>query len=84
MFQVILPLATFILFQICIFMTAISLYQLEMVLYFMPQQFYLSFQPPPQENSSKPEVHPFLGLISKCYEAHLGIYIQSQDRFGTL
>ena len=26
---------------------------------------------------------PFVGLISKCFEAHLNIYIESQDRCGS-
>ena len=24
---------------------------------------------------------PFIGIISKCFEAHLDVYIESQDRF---
>ena len=26
------------------------------------------------------ENSPFIGMISKCFEPHLGVYIQSQDK----
>lgn len=28
----------------------------------------------------KPQVSPFSGIISQCFEHHLNIYIDSQDR----
>ena len=34
-------------------------------------------QPPPP-----PPSDPFQGLISQCFEQHLNIYIESQDRYG--
>ncbi|KAL5017534.1 hypothetical protein ScPMuIL_007123 [Solemya velum] len=32
------------------------------------------------KDQSKSQVSPFSGIISKCFEAHLDIYIESQDR----
>ncbi|XP_005102675.1 vacuolar protein sorting-associated protein 53 homolog [Aplysia californica] len=46
------------------------------------------FEQPGSENSNVPEdnkasqeaVSPFAGIISQCFEAHLNIYIENQDR----
>ncbi|KAL4223807.1 Vacuolar protein sorting-associated protein 53 [Mactra antiquata] len=32
------------------------------------------------KDTEKPSSSPFIGIISKCFEAHLDIYIESQDR----
>jgi len=32
------------------------------------------------QSSAKPVSSPFIGIISKCFETHLDIYIESQDR----
>lgn len=32
----------------------------------------------------KPPISPFDGIISKCFEQHLNIYIESQDRYVLL
>lgn len=41
-----------------------------------------SKQVPENVESHRQQVSPFIGLISKCFEGHLNIYIASQDRFA--
>ncbi|XP_023933119.1 vacuolar protein sorting-associated protein 53 homolog [Lingula anatina] len=35
---------------------------------------------PPSSQPAKPQQSPFFGIIAKCFEPHLNIYIESQDK----